>query len=145
MVIVFKRDPATEAQGRLRPPEGYHSPVQPDSKRGTPQSSESIAAQGGKTSEAAAPAQKISIDPVAEIYNKHGADLYRHGRYDEAILQFNEAIKTSPNYAIAYNNRGLAFAVKGDLESAASDFAQALRINPYYYDAQFNHSLVTKK
>ncbi|MDR0663779.1 MAG: tetratricopeptide repeat protein [Spirochaetaceae bacterium] len=84
------------------------------------------------------PIKKIFIDPAAEKYNLIGADLNGKGRFDEAIEQFNAAIKVYPGYAAAYNHRGVAFAGKGDLKNAALDFDQALRINPYYYDAQFN-------
>ncbi|MDR0382468.1 MAG: tetratricopeptide repeat protein [Spirochaetaceae bacterium] len=121
---VFTRDPASDAQGRLQG--RYFSQLQTE--------------QRGKESDA--PERKAAVDPVAEIYNKHGAALYRQGLYDEAILQFNEAIKACSNYAIAYNSRGLAFAGKGDFVSAAADFDQALRINPYYYDAQFNRAMM---
>jgi tetratricopeptide (TPR) repeat protein len=124
----FMDDQAAAAPGRLQ--ESLFPRQQPSR-------SESNGVTGDGTS-----ARKVFVDPVAEIYNKHGAALYGHGLYDEAIVQFNEAIKAYPNYAIAYNNRGLAFAGKGDLASAAADFDRALRVNPYYYDAQFNRALL---
>ena len=42
-----------------------------------------------------------------------------------AIADFSEAIRLNPKYAKAYNNRGLAYKEKGQLDKANQDFAKA--------------------
>lgn len=110
--------------------------------------------QHGQTRTAAAPSSRTRppaysalnqlsfVDPVAESYNLQGTILNGYGRFSEAVSQFNEAIKSYPEYAIAYNNRGVALANMGEFEAAAADFNQALRLNPYYRDAQFNRERI---
>ncbi|GAF86486.1 unnamed protein product, partial [marine sediment metagenome] len=38
---------------------------------------------------------------------------YKKYMYDQAILDFNKAIEIDPEYAMAYCNRGFAYAGKG--------------------------------
>ena len=47
-----------------------------------------------------------------------------------AISDYNKAIEINPSYAVAYYNRGLAYAVKGQHDKAISDFNKILEINP---------------
>ena len=41
---------------------------------------------------------------------------------------YNQAIRLSPNYALAYRNRGEAKRKKGDLNGATADFNQAIKL-----------------
>jgi len=50
--------------------------------------------------------------------------------------------KDEPRDAKFYNNRGIAFAEKGQYERAISDFNQALEINPRYNKAYNNRGIV---
>ena len=52
------------------------------------------------------------------------------GDLDEKIRFYNEALRLNPDYAIAFNNRGLARKAEGDLEGAARDYNEALRLKP---------------
>ncbi len=45
---------------------------------------------------------------------------------DEAIQQYNEALRIHPDYADAYGQRGLAWYRKGDRQRAAADYQQAI-------------------
>ena len=38
--------------------------------------------------------------------------------------------ETSDKLAVAYNNRGIAYATKGDLDRAIADFSEAIRLDP---------------
>lgn len=54
-----------------------------------------------------------------------------HARdYDGAIGFFNEAIRTSPQNARPYAQRGSAFCEKGDIERALADYTEAIRLEP---------------
>jgi lipoprotein NlpI len=47
-----------------------------------------------------------------------------------AIADYTQAIKIDPNFAVAYSNRGLARAGKGDHGGAVADFNKAIEVNP---------------
>ena len=49
---------------------------------------------------------------------------------DEKLRLYGEAIRLQPDYADAFNNRGLARSEKGDLEGALRDFNKAVRLKP---------------
>jgi tetratricopeptide (TPR) repeat protein len=45
-------------------------------------------------------------------------------------MDYTEALRINPNYAVAYHNRGLAYANRGDLDRAVADWEAALKIEP---------------
>ena len=49
---------------------------------------------------------------------------------DNAIQDFNTALKLNPNYASVYYNRGTVYSDKGDIPRAIQDFDQAIRLDP---------------
>ena len=57
---------------------------------------------------------------------------------DEEIRLNSEAIRLQPDFAEAFNNRGIAHQAKGDLETAIRDYDQAIRFRPDYADAYNN-------
>jgi tetratricopeptide (TPR) repeat protein len=60
------------------------------------------------------------------------------GRWDQAIVNYNETIREEPNYAPAWNNRGRASYNKGDYDKAITDCTEAIRLDPRYADAYTN-------
>ena len=64
------------------------------------------------------------------------------GQIDEAIRQFQEAVRLKPDYADAHNNLGVAFAKKGHMDEAIRQFQEALRLKPDYADARKNLDVV---
>jgi tetratricopeptide (TPR) repeat protein len=58
---------------------------------------------------------------------------YKHagnGDYRAAIGEFTEAINLSPDYHLAYANRGLAYYYLGEIDNAIKDFSQAVTLKP---------------
>lgn len=51
---------------------------------------------------------------------------------------WTNTIEKFPNVMIAYNNRGLHYAERGQLVKAATDFNKAIEINPENFEAHFN-------
>ena len=62
----------------------------------------------------------------------------------EAIAYFDQAIKVSPEFAPAYNNRGRAYHLKKELDRAIADFGKAIEFDPGYADAYENRGKAWK-
>lgn len=65
---------------------------------------------------------------------------------EEKIRCFSEAIRMNPGSAVAYNNRGKAYADKGYVDLAINDLSTAIRLLPDYATAYSNRgsALTTK-
>lgn len=63
------------------------------------------------------------------LVRQGNADIYS-GAYDRAIANFSEAIRLDPRNALAFSNRGAAYANKGDNDRAIADYSEAIRIDP---------------
>lgn len=93
----------------------------------TPKSDEA-AVQRAKANEAA--------QPTVQVEQRNAEQWYERGlRRDEndyagKIADYTEAIHLNPQYAIAYNNRGLARYNIGDLNGAIADYNEAIRLDP---------------
>ena len=84
--------------------------------------------------------------PVAP-YNL-GTALYRKGRFNEAILAFQESLSRHggqtqdlPDQSHVYYNLGNAQLKTGDLKRAIESYKHSLRLNPEDADAQYNLAL----
>ena len=62
--------------------------------------------------------------------------------YKRAIASYDKAIKLDPNYANAYNNRGLAYYHEKDYKKAMADFNKAIELNPDFARAYNNRAYV---
>ena len=61
------------------------------------------------------------------------------GRLDDAIAQYEAALRLKPDYAEAHNNLGVALAqMPGRLDDAIAQFEEALRLQPDYAEAHNN-------
>jgi S1-C subfamily serine protease len=59
----------------------------------------------------------------------------------QTISDFSKAIDLKPTDAVAYYNRGKAFAQKEQYENAISDYNRAIEINPSFAEAYINRGL----
>jgi lipoprotein NlpI len=60
--------------------------------------------------------------------------------WKRAIADISEALQIRPG-AIDYNNRGLAYATKGDRDRAIADYSEAVRLDPKFANAYNNRGL----
>jgi tetratricopeptide (TPR) repeat protein len=74
----------------------------------------------------------------ADKYFSLGHECFNKKDYKGAIDDWTQAININPNYAGAYNNRGITRSELGDNQSAIDDFTQAININPNCADAYCN-------
>jgi tetratricopeptide (TPR) repeat protein len=51
---------------------------------------------------------------------------------DEKIRCYSAAIRLNPDYITAFNNRGIALKIKGDVNGARRDYNEAIRLQPDY-------------
>ena len=71
------------------------------------------------------PSASVTAGTKAENFFIQGNDKYQKGDYQGAIQAFSQAIVLNPNYAQAYNNRGVACRALGDKQGAIADYNQA--------------------
>jgi tetratricopeptide (TPR) repeat protein len=95
---------------------------------------------------AAAPVKPASAGgtvDTAAAYLLRGDQETESKAYDQAIADYTQAIQLKPNNAEAYNNRGLAYALKSksQMESAIADYSQAIRLRPAYAYAYNNRGV----
>ena len=46
---------------------------------------------------------------AAEEHSKKGTELIARGQYDEALVEYNQAIELVPQFVEAYNNRAITY------------------------------------
>jgi len=63
---------------------------------------------------------------------------------EQAVIAYDQAITLNPEYAKAYNNRGIARKAQGDLAGAIADYNQAIALNPEYAKAYNNRGIARK-
>lgn len=88
----------------------------------------------------------IKIAPTfPEAYYIRGTINRDEGRYKEAILDFDEAIKHNKYNAKYYNTRGMLYFRLQDGYMAAADFTRAVNEKKDYATAYFNRAFTYKK
>jgi len=79
----------------------------------------------------------------AEIdHSDAGVQLSSAGRWEEAITEFDEAIRLNPRDVLAYYNRAIAYHNFGEYERAIEDYDKALGFNPRN-DLPANNQVIT--
>lgn len=71
--------------------------------------------------------KSIEIEPSAVAYNNRGIAKAIGANYEEAIKDYDEAIKLKPEYGVALMNRGFAWNELGENEKACKDWTEAKR------------------
>lgn len=87
-------------------------------------------ARGDKDDDRRLSAEILNPKMAVFYYYRATAHLYMD-RFDDAITDYDLAIRLRRNYADAYYNRGLAYDGKGRLRQALGDLRKALACNAF--------------
>jgi protein O-mannosyl-transferase len=86
--------------------------------------------------------QNLQTEMRADTAERHyakGVDLSNAGRQQDAVAEFEQALRLRPDYAEAQNNLGVALTqIPGRATEALAHFETAVKLNPNYPDAHFN-------
>ncbi|MGB3208718.1 MAG: tetratricopeptide repeat protein [Crinalium sp.] len=78
----------------------------------------------------AAITEAIQISPRAVFYYNRGIVYAYQKQWQQAINDYNQAIKIDPQLAYAYNGRGTVYAYQKQWQQAINDYNQAIKIDP---------------
>jgi len=73
------------------------------------------------------------------------ADASRRENFPEALEIFSKIVAKIPNYAEAYNNRGVILQAMNRHDEALVNYEKAIALKPDYANAHFNRGIVLKK
>eukprot|EP00360_Condylostoma_magnum_P000529 CAMPEP_0168316730 /NCGR_PEP_ID=MMETSP0210-20121227/18619_1 /TAXON_ID=40633 /ORGANISM="Condylostoma magnum, Strain COL2" /LENGTH=133 /DNA_ID=CAMNT_0008303351 /DNA_START=894 /DNA_END=1295 /DNA_ORIENTATION=- len=77
--------------------------------------------------------EEAYINPeLAEEHNAKGNDLFKAGKFVEAIPEYDEAIKRNPHLAKLYSNRAAVFIKLIDPARALTDINKCLELDPNF-------------
>jgi tetratricopeptide (TPR) repeat protein len=88
----------------------------------------------------AAASTTAANDPATAALQR-GDAAFDQGNFDAAIEAYSDAIVRNPNFAEAYNNRGLANYLAGHPTDALADLNRALSLRPNYVNAITNRAI----
>lgn len=84
-------------------------------------------------------AHMLALTPkAASVHNHLGLYLAGQGRWNEAVAQYEEALKDAPNHVEARNNLGNAYSELGRAADAYSCWIRTLEQDPSNFTATYN-------
>lgn len=86
----------------------------------------------------------MAADDVKTVVNR-GLELCNDGKFDQAIRDFDAALKLKPNDPAIITYRGVARYAKGQNDAALQDFEQAIKLDPKHGKAYYQRGMVYEK
>lgn len=83
-------------------------------------------------------------NPRAKEFYDEGGKLFEENKFDDAIERYTKAIEKDPDYASAYFNRALAFAILNKYENATKDANKVLSLEPDSCDAPYVMGIISE-
>lgn len=83
--------------------------------------------------------QRVWADAATDAFNE-GMRLLQQGQHNNAIPEFDKALRLNPRYAEAYTARGITFNEMAQYERAIKDYDAALALDPKSTEAYFNRA-----
>ena len=72
----------------------------------------------------------LSTDDQARTFMFLGDAYARKRDFDQALIEYDAAVRLAPHLPGPYNQRGLAWRQKGEYDRAIADYTIAIKINP---------------
>ena len=95
--------------------------------------------QDTTASDVVTPSDETDVRRRARIRLELASGYYEEGKTDVALDELKQVLTTDPNFADAYNLRGLIYMRLGDNRQAEDSFRRAVALNPRDADAHHNH------
>lgn len=70
-----------------------------------------------------------------------GLDAYYSGNYNEAVNNYNRALKKDKKNYLIYYNRGIAYFYLQNFKKAIKDYSRSIKLNGNFPDAHINRGL----
>ncbi len=81
----------------------------------------------------------IALYPTyGDAYGQLGLTLYREGKEQEALKNYEQSVKYKTNNALVYSNMGIIYFQKKQLDKAKEVYLKAVSIDPRFVDARRN-------
>jgi tetratricopeptide (TPR) repeat protein len=77
-----------------------------------------------------------------QAYVDRGIENSQKGQYDQALKDFDQALKLKPNDAAILTYRGMVCHAKGQDDQAIKDFEQAMKADPKFGRAYYQRGMV---
>lgn len=110
--------------------EGYPSSPAASNPAASPAASRSINAAGN-----------LPGDEDADAWVEKGIVLYEQGKYDEAIVAYDEAIRLDPGNAFAWNNKGIVLNEQGKYDEAIDAYDEAIKHDATLAEVWYNRGI----
>jgi tetratricopeptide (TPR) repeat protein len=81
-----------------------------------------------------------ALDPAAQDHYTRGMERYAKKELDQAISEYNEAIRLDPDSASVFCCRALAWSDMKQLDKAIADYDEAIRLDPNFAAAYNNRA-----
>lgn len=83
-------------------------------------------------------------NPRAKEFYDEGGKLFEENKFEEAIERYTKAIEKDPDYASAYFNRALSFAILNKYDNATMDANKVLSLEPDSCDAPYVMGIISE-
>jgi len=84
----------------------------------------------------------LTVAQEVQTYVNRGIESSQRGQYEQAIGDFNQALKQKPNDAAILTYRGVVYYAKGQNDQAVKDFDQAIKSDPMFGRAYYQRGMV---
>lgn len=82
---------------------------------------------------------------LARLYSNRSLAYTKADKLDQALADADRAIRISPDYVFAYDNRGEIKRMRGEYDAAIVDFNMAIRLDPDFLAAYLDRGTAFKE